>query len=129
LIRVRQRILARRFANGYKASIGKDGSHLKDTTPMLSSDLDRLTPIERLFVEQALVMAKELEAAADSAPEGQVIDRCESFMLGFGRDFLRRMLESTIQMRAEDLEKKVAPLESAPVGRRDGTKGTRRERS
>jgi hypothetical protein len=101
----------------------------KDVAPMLSSDLDRLTPLEHVFVEQALVMAKELEAAADSAPEGQVIDRCESFMLGFGRDFLRRMLESTIQMRAEDLEKKVAPLESAPVGRRDGTKGIRRKRS
>jgi hypothetical protein len=117
------------LANGYKASIGKDGSHLKDAAPMLSSDLDRLTPIQRLVVEQALVMAKELEAAAVSAPEGQVIDRCESFMLGFGRDFLRRMLESTIQSRAEDLEKKAAPPESAPVGPPDGTKGTRRRRS
>ncbi len=95
---------------------------------MLSSDLDRLTLIEHLFVEQALVMPKELEATADAAPEGQVIDRCESFMLGFGRDFLRRMLESTIQSRAEDLEKKAAPPVSAPVGRRDGTKGVRRKR-
>jgi len=92
---------------------------------MLSSDLDRLTPTQRLIVEQALVMAKELEAAADSAPEGQVIDRCESFMLGFGRDFLRRMLESTIQSRAELLEKKAEPPESARVGRRDGTRATR----
>ena len=95
---------------------------------MLSSDLDRLTPTQRLIVEQALVMAKELESAADSAPEGQVIDRCESFMLGYGRDFLRRMLESTIQSRAELLEKKGAPPESAPVGRRDGTRGTRPKR-
>lgn len=92
---------------------------------MLSSDLDRLTPIQRLIVEQALVMAKELEAAADSAPEGQVIDRCESFMLGFGRDFLRRVLESAIQDRAEVLEKKGAPPEFARVGRRDGAKGIR----
>lgn len=96
---------------------------------MLASDLERLTPLERLVVEQSLVMVKELEAAADSAPEGQVIDRCESFMLGFGRDFLRRMLESTIQMRAEDLEKKVAPPESAPAGRRGDTKGARRKGS
>jgi hypothetical protein len=95
---------------------------------MLASDLDRLTPTQRLVVEQALVMAKELEAAADSAPEGQVIDRCESFLLGFGRDFLRRVLESTIQARAEDLEKKVAPLASARVGRRDGTRETRPKR-
>jgi hypothetical protein len=95
---------------------------------MLSSDLDRLTPIQRLVVEQALVMAKELEAAADSAPEGQVIDRCESFMLGFGRDFLRRMLESTIQLRAESLEKKVGPLESASVEGRGGTRAVRPKR-
>ena len=62
------------------------------------------------------------------APEGQVIDRCESFLLGFGRDFLRRVLESTIQARAEGLEKKVAPLESARVGRRDVTRETRPKR-
>ena len=95
---------------------------------MLSSDLDRLTPTQRLFVEQALVMAKELEAAADSAPEGQIIDRCESFMLGFGRDFLRRMLESTIQLRAESLEKKVGPLEPARAAGRGGTRAVRPKR-
>ena len=39
------------------------------------------------------------------APEGQVIDRCESFLLGRGRDFLRRALESTLQAQAETLEK------------------------
>jgi hypothetical protein len=37
---------------------------------MLPTDLDRLTPTQRLIVEQAFVLAKELEAAADSAPEG-----------------------------------------------------------
>lgn len=89
---------------------------------MLPTDLDRLTPTQRLILEQAFVMAKELETAADSAPEGQVIDRCESFLLGHGRDFLRRVLESTLQSRVERLEKKGAPPESARVGRRDGTK-------
>jgi hypothetical protein len=92
---------------------------------MLSSDLDRLTSIQSLFVEQALVMAKELEAAADSAPEGQVIDRCESFMLGFGRDFLRRMLESTIQLRAERLEKKAGLLEPARAAGPGGIRAAR----
>jgi len=95
---------------------------------MLSSDLDRLTPIQRLIVEQALVMAKELETAAESAPEGQVIDRCETFLLGYGRDFLRRVLESTIQSRAEVLEKKGAPPEPVGVGRRRGIRGTRPKR-
>ena len=95
---------------------------------MLPSDLDRLTPIQRLVVEQAFVLAEELESAADSAPEGQVIDRCESFLLGNGRDFLRRVLESTLQSRAELLEKKGAPPESACAGRRVGTRATRPRR-
>jgi hypothetical protein len=125
---VRQRILALRVTGRYKASIGTDISTFKDGAPMLASDLDRLTPTQRLFVEQALVMAKELELAADSAPEGQLIDRCESFMLGFGRDFLRRMLESTIQLRARDLEKKVEPRGPARVGRRGATRGIRPRR-
>jgi hypothetical protein len=116
------------LVNGYKASIRKDGFHLKDVTPMLGSDLDRLTPTQRLVLEQALVMAKELEAAADSAPQGQVIDRCESFLLGNGRDFLRRVLESTLQSRAELLEKKGVPPDSASAARRDGTRGRRPKR-
>jgi hypothetical protein len=95
---------------------------------MLPSNLDQLTPTQRLIVEQAYVMAKELDAAADSAPEGQIIDRCESFLLSSGRDFLRRVLESTLQSRAEVLEKKGAPPESAPAGRGVGTRGTRPRR-
>jgi hypothetical protein len=95
---------------------------------MLPSDLDQLTPTQRLIVEQAFIMAKELEAAADSAPDGQILDRCESFLLGNGRDFLRRVSESTLQSRAEVLEKKGAPPEPAPAGRRVGTRGTRPRR-
>ena len=83
---------------------------------MLPSNLDSLTPTQRLIVEQAYVMAQELEAAADSAPEGRAIDRCESFLLGNGRDFLRKVLESTLQTRVEVLEKKGVPPESAVWG-------------
>jgi hypothetical protein len=95
---------------------------------MLPSNLDSLMPNQRLIVEQAFVLAKELETAAEAAPEGQVIDRCESFLLGNGRDFLRRVLESTLQSRAEFLEKKGAPPASARAARRDGTRGTRPRR-
>jgi hypothetical protein len=95
---------------------------------MLPSDLNSLTPTQRLVVEQAFVLAKELETAAESAPDGQVIDRCESLLLGNGRDFLRRVLESTLQCRAELLEKKGAPPESARVGRRRGTRAVRPRR-
>jgi hypothetical protein len=53
-----------------------------------------------LIVEQAFVLAQELESAVDSAPRGQVVDRCESLLLGHGRDFLRRAMESSLQSRA-----------------------------
>ncbi len=95
---------------------------------MLPSDLDRLTPFQRLIVEQAFVLAQELEVAVDSAPRGQVVDRCESLLLGHGRDFLRRAMESSLQSRAESLEKKGGPPDSAPAGRRDGTRGARPRR-
>jgi hypothetical protein len=95
---------------------------------MLPSNLDSLTPTERLILEQAYVMAQELDVVADSAPEGRVIDRCESFLLGNGRDFLRNVLESTLRTRAEGLEKKGVPPESAHVGRRHATKARRPKR-
>jgi hypothetical protein len=122
---VRQPILAHLLVNGYKARLGKDGSHITDDAPMLPINLDSLTQVQRLIIEQAFVLAKELESAADSAPDGQVIDRCESLLLGNGRDFLRRVLESTLQSRAELLEKKGAPLEPARVAQRGGTRGIR----
>jgi hypothetical protein len=96
---------------------------------MLPSDLDRLTPLQRLIVEQAYVLAKELENVTESAPKGQVVDRCESLLLGHGRDFLRRALESSLQSRAETLEKKGEPPGPAPAGRRDVTRGPRPRRS
>jgi hypothetical protein len=95
---------------------------------MLPVDLDRLTPLQRLIVEQAYVLATELEHAAESAPKGQVLDRCETLLLGHGRDFLRRALESSLQSRAEAFEKKGVPVESAPAARRHATRGTRPKR-
>jgi hypothetical protein len=117
-----------RLRNGYKAGLDTDGSTFKDDAPMLPSDLDSLTPVQRLIVEQAFVLSKELDSAADSAPEGQMIDRCESFLLGNGRDFLRRVLESTLQSRAESLEKKPAALGVVRVARRERTRATRPKR-
>ncbi len=76
---------------------------------MNPASLDAMTPLQRIIVERALVLAKELEAAAGSAPNGQIIDRCESYLLGSGRDFLRRALEDTLQDRADALEKKGRP--------------------
>jgi hypothetical protein len=95
---------------------------------MNAAALDALSPLQRTIVERALILAKELEAAAVSAPHGQVIDRCESYLLGSGRDFLRRALEDTLQARVDALEKKPRPGGPAPVARRAGTRAGRRGR-
>jgi hypothetical protein len=95
---------------------------------MSPTDFDRLTPFQRLIVERSLVLAQELEKTANSSPFGQVIDRCESFLLDNGRDFLRQMLESSIQSQADALEKKVGPLEGVSAARPEGTKGNRPKR-
>jgi hypothetical protein len=82
---------------------------------MITPALDALTPLQRTIVERALALAQELEATADSAPTGQVIDRCESILLGAGREFLRLALEDTLQARVDALEKKGRPAGPAPV--------------
>ncbi len=72
---------------------------------MNAATLDAMTPLQRLIVERALALAKELEATAGSAPVGQVIDRCESLLLGNGREFLRRALEDALLAQVDALEK------------------------
>jgi hypothetical protein len=96
---------------------------------MTAADLDALTPLQRTIVERALALARELEATAGSAPAGQVIDRCESLLLGAGREFLRRSLEDTLQARVDALEKR-GRLDgpAPPAARPAATKGGRRGR-
>ena len=95
---------------------------------MTAPALETLTPLQRTIVERALALAQELEATAGSAPDGQVIDRCELLLLGAGREFLRRALEDTLQARVEALEKKGRPAGPASVGCRAATRGDRRGR-
>ena len=96
---------------------------------MLPSDLDSLSPTQRLVLEHAFVLAHELESAVDSAPDGQVVERCESLLLGSGRDFLRKTLEAALQYRAELLEKKGAPPELVTAAGPGGTRARRPRRS
>jgi hypothetical protein len=95
---------------------------------MPAPDLDTMTPLQRTIVERALALAQELEATADSAPDGQVIDRCESLLLGAGREFLRAALQDTLQARIDALEKKGLPAGPAHAAPRAATRGDRRAR-
>ena len=89
---------------------------------MATLDLDQLTPLQRLTVERALVLAQQLETTAEAAPHGQVIDRIESLLLGNGRDFLRKTLEDSLQGRVDALEKKGRRRPSARAAKLAATK-------
>ncbi len=95
---------------------------------MNAATLDAMTPLQRPIVERALALAQELEVTADSAPAGQIIDRCESLLLGNGREVLRRAPEDTLRARVDALEEKGRPAGSAPVARPAATRGGRRGR-
>jgi len=84
------------------------------------------TPLQRIILERALALAQEFERAADSAPDGQVLDRCERVALDSGRAFLRRALESALEQQAEAVEKKGGPAGPAPAGHSGGTRAGRR---
>ncbi len=95
---------------------------------MNAASLDAMTPLQRTLVERALALARGLEATAGSAPDGQVIDRCESLLLGSGRELLRRAPGDTLQDRVDVLEKKGRPAGPAPAARPAAIKGGRRGR-
>lgn len=71
------------------------------------------TPFQSLVVEQALAYAKDMEAAANGAADGQVLDPCELLTLANGRDRLRTILTAAAQQQAAAAEKKGPRL--APV--------------
>lgn len=64
------------------------------------------TPLERLLVERALVMAQELEAVSEGAEPGRVFDCCEEAAVAKGREFTRLALETTTQAYVDRQEKK-----------------------
>ena len=58
------------------------------------------TPYKNLVVEQALAFAKEMEATANHAVDGRVLDLCESLILSNGRDLLRTVVAGAAQQQA-----------------------------
>ena len=64
------------------------------------------TPFESLVLEQALAFAREMEATANNAPDGKVLDQIELLTLSKGRELLRAILTGAAQQQAEAVEKK-----------------------
>jgi len=61
---------------------------------------------QRQIAQMALDLAAQLEATAQQAPLGGVLDACEALLLQDGRQFLRDSLAATLQHQIEDAEKK-----------------------
>lgn len=82
------------------------------------------TPLEALLVEQALLLAHQLQTVADDAPDGHVLRAVESFAVPAGRELTRKAVEATLQAQAEGVEKGGDRLPVAPAaGRPPGTRG------
>lgn len=73
------------------------------------------TELESILVEQALAMARELEAVTDAAPDGRVLAVGELAAVRLGRELTRVALESALQRQARAAEQKGPPVGPAPA--------------
>ena len=64
------------------------------------------TDFQRLVVEQALALAREIESTATAAPQGKVLHQCEGLLLTRGREFLLQTLQAITQHTADEAVKK-----------------------
>ena len=87
------------------------------------------TDFQRLVVERALALARELEKASMEAPDGQVLHRFEGLLLTQGREFLNTTLEQITQHTADEAVKKGDSRGPARAASDSVTKAPRRARS
>jgi len=82
------------------------------------------TPLEALLVEQALLLARQLQQAADAAPDGQVLAHVEAAAVPAGRELTRQAVEAALQAQSEQAEKKGRLPAAARAARSSpGTRG------
>jgi len=96
---------------------------------MYQRDIRVNNPTEALIVEQALAMYREMDRAADAAPDGQVLAQVEQLAVTRGREFTRKSLEAVLNHQAEEVEKKGRAIEPARVADRDTIAGGKSDRS
>src|SRR5215475_9713603 len=87
------------------------------------------TPLQVLLVEQALLLAQQLETTADAAPDVQVLCRVEALAVPAARELARQAVQATLQAQAQAAEKKGRPAAPAPAAGASGTRATPGETS
>jgi hypothetical protein len=85
---------------------------------MYRRDIRVNSPAEALIVEQALAMYREMEDAANAAPDGQVLAQVEQLAVTRGREFMRKSLETVLNDQAHEVEKKGRAAEHVRVADR-----------
>jgi hypothetical protein len=63
------------------------------------------TPLEALVVEQALLLARQIQKAADDAADGKVLAEVEATALPGARELARKAVEAALQAQAKPAEK------------------------
>jgi hypothetical protein len=81
------------------------------------------TPLQALILEQALLLARQLEATADQAPDGQVLARVEAVAVPAARELARQAVQAALQVQAEPAEKKGRRAAPAAAAAACGTRG------
>jgi hypothetical protein len=64
------------------------------------------TPLQALLLEQALLMAQQLEQSAADAPDGQVLARLEASAVPAARELARLAVQHAAQAQAAEAEKR-----------------------
>ena len=80
------------------------------------------TPLQALVLEQAQLLAQQLEQTADDAPDGQVLARVEALAVPAAQELARQAVQAALQAQAERSEKKGAPAAPVPAGGGCGTR-------
>jgi hypothetical protein len=73
------------------------------------------TPLQALLLEQALLLAQQLQQTADAAPDGKVLAQVEALAVPAARELARQAVQATLQAQADAAEKKGRPAAPVPV--------------
>jgi len=82
------------------------------------------TALQALLLEQALLLAHQLEQTATAAPDGQVLARVEALAVPAAREFARQAVQATLQAQAQAAEKKGRRAAPVPADAASGTRAT-----
>jgi hypothetical protein len=63
------------------------------------------TPLQALLLEQALLLAQQLQQTADAAPDGHVLAQVQALAVPAARELARQAAQATWQAQAEAAEK------------------------